>query len=42
MYTTILKDTDGNLWHYEKQDDKYHEVTVVEEDNGHYIGTSIT
>ena len=44
MYKTItlLKDESNNLWHYEKQDGKLHQVTVVEEDDGHYIRTNIT
>lgn len=41
---TLYKDTNGNLWYYEGYDetDKFHKVTVVEEDNGHYINTNIT
>ena len=41
---TLYKDTNGNLWYYDGYDevDKLHKVTVVEEDNGHYINTSIT
>ena len=45
MYTeniTILKDKNGNLWYYEGQDGELHQVTVVEEDDGHYVCTNIT
>ena len=42
--TTIYKDANGNLWYCVDYDtnDKLYEVTVVDEDNGHYTNTNIT
>lgn len=43
MCIKLLKDPNGNFWHYEqKMDDGFHQVTVVDEDEGYYTNTNIT
>ena len=41
---TLYKDINGNLWHYEGYDTEHqwHNVVVVDEDEGHYTHTGIT
>ena len=40
----LLKDENGNFWCYIGYDETedWHEVTVVDEDNGYYTNTNIT
>jgi hypothetical protein len=36
---TLYKDVDGNLLHYNGKGDRYHEMVVVDYEDGHYIYT---
>jgi hypothetical protein len=42
MKTTFYKDDKGNLWHYEGLDGEYHQMSVVEEEDGQYIDIGLT